>query len=208
VSDGKGQPHAPGLLRCGVSGRANPTGRTSIFGQSRGSGCVSFRICTAVECWDQVRRPGSRTEFCRHDSFVRLHRPVGIKAPRLGHPIAGPSSFLCFGSRCAQIACRGLACFAISNEIEKDPLSLVEATHAGAFNSADMNEDVLAAVVWLNESKALMAIEPLHGSFCHIASSFPRPRGGMARSNSVMEPTINPDVCSDFDIELGMDSGT
>jgi hypothetical protein len=32
-----------------------------------------------------------------------------------------------------------------------------------------VDEDILAAVIWLDESIALLAVEPLHGSFRHIA---------------------------------------
>jgi hypothetical protein len=46
----------------------------------------------------------------------------------------------------AQIARRGLACSTIGNEIEKDLLSLAEATHTGAFDRADMYEYISAAV--------------------------------------------------------------
>src|SRR5262249_55685953 len=44
-----------------------------------------------------------------------------------------------------------------------------EALHSSAFDRADMHEDILAAVIWLDESVALLAIEPLHGSLRHLA---------------------------------------
>jgi hypothetical protein len=31
-----------------------------------------------------------------------------------------------------------------------------------------MNEDVLAAIIWLDEAEALLAVEPLHGSLWHV----------------------------------------
>jgi hypothetical protein len=81
-------------------------------------------------------------------------------------------------SRRAQVSGRGLACSAISDKLEKELLSLIEANHAGAFDRADMHEDVLAAVIRLDESEALLAVEPLYSSCSHIVSSlFPRPRG-------------------------------
>jgi putative tryptophan/tyrosine transport system substrate-binding protein len=67
----------------------------------------------------------------------------------------------------AQIICRRLAGPSISNNFERDLLSLIEAVHSRAFDRADMDEDVLAAIVRLNEAKAFLAIEPLHGSLRH-----------------------------------------
>jgi hypothetical protein len=69
-------------------------------------------------------------------------------------------------SDCAQIFSRGLAALSIGNDIERDLLSLVEALHPRALDCADVH-DILAAVIWL--SIALLAVEPLHGSFRHIA---------------------------------------
>jgi hypothetical protein len=37
----------------------------------------------------------------------------------------------------------------------------------GAFDSADMDENVLATVCRLNEAKALLAVKPLHNSLIH-----------------------------------------
>jgi hypothetical protein len=77
-------------------------------------------------------------------------------------------------SRCrsdgAQIFGRGLARLSISDNVVRDLLSLVEALHSGAFDRADMHEHILAAVIWLDEAKAFLAIEPFHGSLCHISS--------------------------------------
>jgi hypothetical protein len=77
-------------------------------------------------------------------------------------------------SRCrsdgAQIFGRGLARLSISDNVVRDLLSLVEALHSGAFDRADMHEHILAAVIWLDEAKAFLAIEPFHGSLRHISS--------------------------------------
>ena len=53
------------------------------------------------------------------------------------------------------------------DNIEAHILPLVEGTHAGAFDGADMNENVFAAVYGLNETKALLAVKPLHNSLIH-----------------------------------------
>ena len=49
----------------------------------------------------------------------------------------------------AQIFRGGLACLSISNNVERDLLSLVETRHPCAFDCADMYEDILAAIIWL-----------------------------------------------------------
>src|SRR6185295_12337381 len=53
------------------------------------------------------------------------------------------------------------------HDVKGDLLSLVEGAHPGAFDRADMDEDILAAVFRLNEAETLLAIEPLHGSLVH-----------------------------------------
>jgi hypothetical protein len=68
----------------------------------------------------------------------------------------------------AQIVRRGLAGPSISNNVEGNPLPFVKAWHPGAFDCADVHEDILAAVIWLDEAEAFLAVEPLHGSLCHI----------------------------------------
>lgn len=67
----------------------------------------------------------------------------------------------------SQVFCCRLAGPAVSNDVERDLLSLIEFAHAGAFNRADMNEDILASLVWLNEAEAFLAVKPLHSSRIH-----------------------------------------
>jgi hypothetical protein len=62
----------------------------------------------------------------------------------------------------AEIVGRRLAGPTVGNDLESDLLSFVKVLHTGAFNRADMHEDVLAAIVRLNEAEALLAIEPLN----------------------------------------------
>ena len=50
------------------------------------------------------------------------------------------------GSVRAQIFGGRLAGAAIWNDIEANILSLIEGAHAGAFNRADMNKDIIAAI--------------------------------------------------------------
>src|SRR5260370_1609753 len=68
----------------------------------------------------------------------------------------------------AQIFCRGLARPSISNNVEGDLLSFVKAVHPGALDRADVHEDILAAVIRLDEAEAFLAVEPLHASSRHM----------------------------------------
>jgi hypothetical protein len=67
-----------------------------------------------------------------------------------------------------QIVRRGLACPSIGNNVESNLLPLVEGTHASAFDRADVHEDILAAIIWLDKAEAFLVIEELHGSLRHI----------------------------------------
>jgi hypothetical protein len=68
----------------------------------------------------------------------------------------------------AQIVCGGLTRPSISHDLERDSLSLVEAVHPGAFDGADMHENILTAVIRLDETEAFLAVEPLYGSLRHV----------------------------------------
>src|SRR5579872_6735800 len=89
----------------------------------------------------------------------------------------------------AQIVRSRFAGPAVCNDFKRHLLTLVEGAHAGAFDGADMNENVLAAVVRLNEAETLLAVKPLHSSQAHGTSSFsidaclePHPRAQPANS--------------------------
>ena len=67
----------------------------------------------------------------------------------------------------AQIFSGRFAGPAVGDDVKADFLPLIEGAHAGAFNRADMNEDVIAAVGGLNEAEALLVVKPLHSSCVH-----------------------------------------
>ena len=66
--------------------------------------------------------------------------------------------------RGAQIFRSRFASPAVCNDFKGNLLALVEGAHAGAFDGADMNEDILAALVRLNEAETLLVVKPLHSS--------------------------------------------
>src|SRR6266478_4877269 len=88
-----------------------------------------------------------------------MKEPPGISR-RLFHQQAKSDS--------AQILSRGLARLSISNNVEGDLLSFVEPRHSGSFDRADVHEDILAAVIRLDEAEAFLAVEPLHDSLRHM----------------------------------------
>jgi hypothetical protein len=62
----------------------------------------------------------------------------------------------------AQVVGRRFAGLSIGNDFELNLLAFVEAMHPGAFDRADMHEDVLPAIVRLNEAEAFLTVEPFH----------------------------------------------
>lgn len=64
----------------------------------------------------------------------------------------------------SQVLGGGLAPLAVGDRLVGDFLTFVEVAHAGAFDRADVNEHIPAAVVRLNEAEALLAVKPFHGS--------------------------------------------
>jgi hypothetical protein len=47
-------------------------------------------------------------------------------------------------------------------------LSFVEAMHPGAFDSTDVHEHILAAVIRLDEAEAFLAIKPFYRALRHM----------------------------------------
>jgi hypothetical protein len=95
-------------------------------------------------------------------------------------------------SRCrldgAQVLGSRLAASAVCDDVEGHLLAFAKAAHAGAFDRADMNEDILAAVLRLNEAEALLAVEPLYSSPDHGSSSSSYV---CIRSRAVAQPVIS-----------------
>ncbi len=66
------------------------------------------------------------------------------------------------------MVCRRFAGLAIGHNLEQNLLSLVEAVHPGAFDGADVHEDILAAVIRLDKAEAFLAVEPLYCTLRHM----------------------------------------
>src|SRR5947209_9893981 len=63
----------------------------------------------------------------------------------------------------------GLRALLALDDLEGDPLALVEALVAVHLDGGVVDEDVLAAVHG-DEAEALLGVEPLHGALCHVRS--------------------------------------
>src|SRR5271165_2812627 len=50
----------------------------------------------------------------------------------------------------------------VGDQLKADLLTFAQIVHSRAFDGADMNEGVLAAVVGLDEAEALLRVKPLH----------------------------------------------
>src|SRR5207249_2501326 len=68
----------------------------------------------------------------------------------------------------AEIARRGLASAAILLDLIVDLLAVSEGREARAFDSGNVDENILSAIVRLNKSESLGAVEPLHRSGRHM----------------------------------------
>src|SRR5208283_72117 len=66
-----------------------------------------------------------------------------------------------------QIGSGRLAVLAISFDVERELLALVEIAHAGALDRRDVNEHIRAAVVLHDEAEALLGVEKLNGTCGH-----------------------------------------
>ena len=127
--------------------------------------------CTAWGCGFGAGSRATRTDGAHlgETEFGKCHskavRDLESRSQHVaGQDATGSASGQSIG---AQIVCRGLSGPSIGHNLERDLLSLIETVHPGAFDRADMHEDVLAAVVRLNEAESFLIVEPFHGSGSH-----------------------------------------
>jgi hypothetical protein len=151
-----------------------------FYARGRGPLFIVFRLAGRFRLSGHFGRPAP--------CFVQLK-----KAPRLASQTRGQTTSLAstsvvkasmavnlefvtaeYGCRLdsAQIVSRGLSGLAIGDDFVADLLTFVEIAHSCAFDRAYVNENVLAAVVRLNEAETLLAIKPLYSSCRHRTPSF------------------------------------
>jgi hypothetical protein len=97
------------------------------------------------------------------------NRTRGLKPHKPCQYIRGQGDMAIAGGRsgCLQIVRRRFSGPSVGDNLIKDLLSLVEAVHPSALDGADVHENILAAVIGLDEAKAFLAVEPLYGSLRH-----------------------------------------
>ena len=71
-----------------------------------------------------------------------------------------------------EVFCAGLAAHLVGLGLERHLLSFGKAGQASALDCTDVNEHIIAAVVRLDETKALLAVKPLHDTSRHISIPF------------------------------------
>src|ERR1700682_600721 len=113
--------------------------------------------------------------FCRAESktpsrFSRERVPLDLRARQYIRGRARPGKgavarYRC--SACLKVFGRFLAVLRAAHDFERDFLTLVQRVETRAFDGADMDEHVLAAVIRLNEAVAFLRIEPLYGALAH-----------------------------------------
>src|SRR5262245_14666992 len=108
-------------------------------------------VCAAKFSADRGYLDGARAETLGVKDAERCH--FGGSGPN-GRRLRG-----------LQIACGLLA--PLGHDVIADFLTFHEAAHTGALDRADVHEHVLAAVARLDESKAFLSIEELHGTCGH-----------------------------------------
>src|SRR5665213_3426477 len=62
---------------------------------------------------------------------------------------------------------RHFAALTIGNKLKAHSLAFMQTAEAGALYGANVDEGISAAVIWCDEAKALLGIEPFHGSRSH-----------------------------------------
>jgi hypothetical protein len=98
------------------------------------------------------KRPGRIPTFLGHGFSAPVH-PWSHKAVT---NLCGP-----------KIVSRALAGSAILHDVVSDLLTIAERTHAGALYRGDMDENVRAAIIRLNEAEALGGVKPLYCTSVH-----------------------------------------
>src|ERR1700687_5161436 len=122
-----------------------------------------------------VNEGNAGSHFCRAESktpsrFSRERVPLDLRARQYIRGRSRPvkvavARYRC--SACLKVFGRFLAVLRAAHDFERDFLTLVQRVETRAFDGADMDEHVLAAVIRLNEAVAFLRIEPLYGALAH-----------------------------------------
>src|SRR6185437_11469929 len=127
-------------------------------------------------------------------------RAAVLSAPMRAEESEGPDepTLRLGGSAGLQVGRGVLAAARIFLQLETDLLAFVKRSQAGAFHCRDVNEDVAAAVVGLDEAEALLAVEPLDCAGRHRLSLSGRSTHG---------PTVGAEIKFSERVEGGSRAG-
>ena len=101
--------------------------------------------------------PTDAAVSCRRSPWAR--KSVGAFRARL------PLTARCMSS--SQVISGHLAGLAIFDQVVSNLLPVVQAAHARSFDGGGVNEDIVSAIVRLDEAVALRRVEPFHGTSRH-----------------------------------------
>jgi hypothetical protein len=152
------------------------------WGQERGRAVPFTSLAAAqanVDFSGQLRKWFKQVQNHAHDPsrFATYNLPAALRLSlslQIKKPPQGAVLILCsLGSRRFATLRRldgahgDLAAAAVFLSIEHDLLALHQPAHAGALERGGVNEDVLAAVIRLNEAEAFLVVIELHGARSH-----------------------------------------
>jgi hypothetical protein len=108
-----------------------------------------------------------------------------------------------------ELACGHLARLAVTLEFKAKLLAFNDRAHASAFDGRDVNEDVGAAVVRLNEAEALGGIEPFNCASGHnepFHSNINKPPGDARRVFRLLRGKVRQEAQSAAKTKIGKQS--
>jgi len=120
-----------------------------------------------------LKRPSGTTVFVIFHPFSGAQRKKAGRKPDLSatstvlpvHPwsTTGDESDLCR----PQVLCGALSSSAVGHDFEADFLAFVEPMHPGPLDSGDVDENILAPVIRLDETKTLAGVKELYDTGRH-----------------------------------------
>src|SRR5687767_1416752 len=96
-----------------------------------------------------------------------LRKRVSVRPSMQKPPLTGRLRIKPSGSRQLDSRDGDLAAAAVLGGVERHLLAIGQTADAGALQRGGMDEDVLAAVVGLDETEALLGVVELHGARIH-----------------------------------------
>ncbi len=160
-------------------------------------GLVASRTTASASCEEKCH---ADREECRYADFRHpqrhhclwitfAHQIESVRMKRKGRSFRlGPAQNPGTRSSSDHLEMAGARLAALGDELVADLLRLVERAETGALNRADVNEDVLRAIIGLDESKALLRIEPFDFACRHLGDLSSCEQTGGPTSVPAFEP--------------------